>query len=72
MAVTEGAQRQSPFAGRLQPRLAVAARQAEQPQAGAVAVLGMLVGLQQPGDELAAGHADALAPLDQPLRRPFR
>ena len=35
-------------------------------------MFGMLVGLQQPGDEFAACHADALAPIDQPLRRPLQ
>ena len=50
--------------------IAVALGQAEQPQAGAVAVLGVLVLLEDAGDDFAGGHADALAPLDQPLRRP--
>jgi hypothetical protein len=34
-------------------------------------VLWVLVRLQQPGDEFAAGHADLLAPFDQALRRPL-
>jgi len=72
MVVAEGTQSEGPFAGRLQPCLAISARQVQQSQAGAVAVFGMLVGLQQPGDEFAACHADALAPIDQPLRRPLQ
>lgn len=65
VAVAPGAQGKGALAGGLQPGLAIAARQAQQTQAGAVAVLGVLVGLQQPGDEFAAGQADALAPVDQ-------
>ena len=34
-------------------------------------MFGMLVGLQQTGDQLTAGHTDALPPFDQALWRPL-
>jgi hypothetical protein len=72
MAVLERAQRERAFAGRFQPGVAVAFGQPEQPQAGAVAVLGVLVVRKQPRDDFAGGGVNALAPFDQPLRRPLQ
>ena len=34
-------------------------------------MLGVLAFLQQPRDSLASGHTNALAPVNQPIRRPF-
>ena len=51
--------------------LAVALGQRQQAQAGAVAVLGMPVLASSRVTASAVAGADALAPVDQPLRRPF-
>ena len=72
MAVLGCAQLQRDQTGRLQPRLAVLARQREQAQAGAVAVLGVASLDQQALHGASGGHTDALAPVDQPLRRPLQ
>ena len=70
MGAPGGAQLQRDQAGRLQARLAVAPGQREQAQAGAVAVFGMLALFEQSRDGAPGRHADARAPVDQPLGRP--
>jgi hypothetical protein len=58
-------------ASRLDALWPIAPGQAEQPQAAAVAVLGMAQALQQLRDEEASGRADASTPMDQPFGRPL-
>ena len=80
MAVLERAQRERAFAGRFQPGVAVAFGQPEQPQAGAVAVLGVLVVRKQPRDDFAgggvngdlAGDEEQAGGQDRLVVRPYR
>ena len=69
VAVLERSQREGAFAGDLEARVAIALGQAGQTEAGAVAVFGVLVLLEDPGDDLAGGQPDPLPPMDQPLGR---
>ncbi len=71
VAVLAGADLQGQRAGCLQSPLAIAHGQRQQAQAGAVAMLGMPVLGHEPRHHLGSGRADALAPVNQPLRRPF-
>jgi len=71
VAVLAGADLQGQHAGRLEARLAVALRQRQQAQAGAVAVLGMAVLGHQARHRLGRRRADARAPVDQARGRPF-
>ena len=71
MAVLPGAEFERQRAGRLDALRAIALGQAEQPQAAAVAVLGMAEALQLLGDEAAGVRPDVAAPMDQPLGRPL-
>ena len=70
MGAPGGAQFQRDQAGRFQARLAVAPGQREQGQASAVAVFRMLALFKQARDDAPGRHADARAPVNQPLGRP--
>lgn len=71
VTVLAGTNLQSQHAGRLQAGIAVALGQLEQAEAGAVAVLWVLVFLQQSGHTHRHCGADRAAPVDQALRRPL-
>ena len=71
MPVVPRAQFQGQRAGGLDALRAVALAQAEQPQAAAVAVLGIAESLQQLGDEVPGVRADGGSPMDEPLGRPL-
>ena len=60
-----------PAAGRLQALLAVGLGQIQQPQARAVALLGVRAVLELPLHDGARAGADVLAPVQQPSRRPL-
>ena len=71
MAVGADADGQRPGTGGLEAGGAVAAAEAEQPQAGAVALLGMRAVGEDGGDERRGLGADGLRPLDEARRRPL-
>ena len=71
MPALASAQLQGQHASRLQPYFSIALGQRQQSQAGAVAVLRMLVFGHQPRHRFRRRRADAGAPVDQPLRRPL-
>ena len=70
-AVGAGADLEAAIAGRLEPLGAVLARQAQDAEAGAVALLGMRPALQDQRGEHGGARADrrrvALDPLDRPV-----
>ncbi len=71
MAVTVHAQFQRQRTRRFETVAAIATREREQSEARPIAVFRVALLLQQSGDERAGGRADLLAPVNQPLRRPF-
>ncbi len=72
VGVFAGAQAQSHGAGRLQPGRAIALGERQQAQAGAVGMLGVGLTLQHLLHRGRTGHADTLAPGDEPLGCPLR
>jgi len=69
--VTRRAERECAHARRLESRRAVPLGQAQQPEASAVALLGVRAGLEDAADDRGASRADRLAPADQATRRPL-
>lgn len=72
VAVTVHAQFQRQRTRRFETFAAIATGEREQSEARPIAVFRVALLLQQPGDEGASCRADLLAPVNQPLRRPFQ
>ena len=71
VTVGADADRQRPGTGGLEAGGAIAAAEAEEPQAGAVALLGVRAVGEDGGDERRGLGADGLRPLDEARRRPL-
>ena len=67
VAVLTGSQAQSQGAGRLQTVFALALAQTQQPQTGAVPVLGVFEALQQFVEQSTGADTNRQPPVDEPL-----
>ena len=71
-AVAVGAQALGARAGGLEPLVAVAPAEAHEPQAGAVALLGVRAALEDLGHHAPRGRSGLLGPADEARGRPLR
>ena len=70
-ALAVGPERRGARARRVEPGGAVAATQAHQAEAGAIALLGVRPAAEDLGDELPGGGPSLFCPADEPRRRPL-
>jgi len=72
MGAVGGAQLQGHYASCLQPWPGKPLGQCQQTQTGPVTMLGVFACCQQASHQSSSGHANAVAPMDQPLWCPFQ
>ena len=70
-AIAIRAEGQGPCAGGLEASVAVAPAQAHEPQAGAIALLGVRAAPEDLGHQPPGGRAGLFSPADEPRRRPL-